>query len=206
MAEALRPVPLLALLKHPLAAAGLTPARCRAAARRLEREGLRGPAPHAGLAGCCHVTDREPPPLHRPVEAAWPAAGVAAADAAAPADALAALIAAAEALAATPDRPGAHRLWSGEDGQALAALLGELLPALAVLPPQPPATLPGLLEAALAGAWCAAAGRCGGAAGSSIRACRSGACWRRGCSGPTRSCWAAWRRACGPPPPILGRG
>ena len=58
-AEALRPVPLLAMLKHPLAAAGLTPARCRAAARALEREGLRGPAPKAGLAGLRHVTHSE---------------------------------------------------------------------------------------------------------------------------------------------------
>ena len=33
VAEELAPVPLLSLLKHPLAAAGLAPAACRAAAR-----------------------------------------------------------------------------------------------------------------------------------------------------------------------------
>ena len=41
----LAPVPLLALLKHPLAAAGLSPAACRAAARGLELACLRGPRP-----------------------------------------------------------------------------------------------------------------------------------------------------------------
>ena len=48
VADDLAPVPLLALLKHPLAAAGLSPAACRAAARDLERAGLRGPTPTAG--------------------------------------------------------------------------------------------------------------------------------------------------------------
>ena len=153
-AEQLRPVPLLALLKHPLAAAGLTPAECRGAARRMERGGLRGPAPKAGLAGLRNVTSSEGGHafIDRLETCLDPLLAIAVAESAAPTNALAALLATAEALAATPDETGAHRLWAGEDGQALAALLGELLPALAVLPPQPPATLPGLLEAALAGA------------------------------------------------------
>ena len=47
VAEELAPVPLLALLKHPLAAAGLDPAACRAAARALElRLSARPAAPH----------------------------------------------------------------------------------------------------------------------------------------------------------------
>ena len=45
VAEELAPVPLLALLKHPLAAAGLAPAACRAAARAMELACLRGPRP-----------------------------------------------------------------------------------------------------------------------------------------------------------------
>ena len=153
-AEALRPVPLLALLKHPLAAAGLSQAACRSAARRLEREGLRGPAPKSGLSGLRQVVTSEAGCrfIDRLEECLRPLLAIANAGAASAADALTALLAAAEALATTPDEPGAHRLWAGEDGQALSALLGELLPALAVLPPQPPATLPGLLEAALAGA------------------------------------------------------
>ncbi len=154
VAEQFRPVPLLALLKHPLAAAGLSTAACRAAARRLERDGLRGPAPKPGLSGLQGVA-RSPAAL-RLLDALErclaPLSALAATERAAPNAALAALIAAAEALAATPDETGADRLWSGEDGQALAVLLAEVMPALAALPPQDPATFPGLLDEVLAGA------------------------------------------------------
>ena len=51
VAEELAPVALLALLKHPLAAAGLSPAACRAAARALELACLRGPRPRRGVTG-----------------------------------------------------------------------------------------------------------------------------------------------------------
>ena len=51
VADELAPVPLLALLKHPLAAAGLAPAACRAAARALELACLRGPRPRPGVTG-----------------------------------------------------------------------------------------------------------------------------------------------------------
>ncbi len=51
VAQDLRPVPLLSLLKHPLCAAGLSPAACRAAARQLERECLRGARPGPGVEG-----------------------------------------------------------------------------------------------------------------------------------------------------------
>ena len=153
VAEALRPVPLLALLKHPLAAAGLAPAECRAAARLLEREALRGPAPPAGMAGLRGAvrSDRARAFLDRMEASLAPVLAIGSAGAATPAAALSALVESAEALATTPHAPGRQLLWAGEDGQALAALLGELLPALAALPPQPPATLPGLLDAALAG-------------------------------------------------------
>jgi ATP-dependent helicase/nuclease subunit B len=80
-----------------------------------------------------------------------PALDVAARDDATPARALEALLQAAEALAATPDRSGADRLWSGEEGEALAAHLAGLRAALPVLPAQPVATLPGLLDASLEG-------------------------------------------------------
>ncbi len=58
VAEELAPVPLLALLKHPLAAAGLSPAACRAAARALELACLRGPRPSHGLSGLRRALDR----------------------------------------------------------------------------------------------------------------------------------------------------
>ncbi len=51
VADRLAPVPLLAMLKHPLAATGLAPVACRAAARALERDCLRGPRPAAGISG-----------------------------------------------------------------------------------------------------------------------------------------------------------
>ena len=153
VAQALRPVPLLALLKHPLAAAGLAPAECRAAARSLEREALRGPVPPPGMAGLRGVarSDRAHAFLERIEAILAPVLALAEAGPVAPAAALGGLVEAAEALASTPGETGQRLLWAGEDGQALASLLGELLPALAVLPPQPPATLPGLLDAALAG-------------------------------------------------------
>ncbi len=152
IAEQLRPVPLLALLKHPLAAAGLTPSACRAAARSLELDGLRGPAPKPGLPGL-HGIARSPS-AQRLLAALdtclTPLLTLAATPRTPPQAALAALLTAAEALAATPAEPGAERLWSGEDGQALATLLAQAMPALAVLPPQDPATLPGLLDQLLA--------------------------------------------------------
>ncbi len=153
VAEGLRPVPLLALLKHPFAAAGLSPAACRAAARALERHGLRGQAPKPGIAGLHQVAETEADQtfVARIAGCLAPLSLVAAADRIAPSEALQALIEAAEALADSPDRPGAERLWAGEDGHALAAHLTELLAAIDVLPPQPPGVLPGLLEASLEG-------------------------------------------------------
>ena len=203
--ERLAPVPLLALLKHPLCAAGLAPVACRLAARQLELACLRGPRPGPDVAGLREAIEaaadaalaRAPEPqqdrlrrqahatlgfLERvqarlapllvlagtphPAEhpAAHPAAPPAASPAtplaaspatplaASPADALAALIAAAEAMAASDADPGAERLWSGEDGAALSEHLARLAAALPALPPQPPRTLPGLLDAALEGA------------------------------------------------------
>jgi ATP-dependent helicase/nuclease subunit B len=152
VAERLRPVPLLALLKHPFAAAGLAPVLARAACRTLERHVLRGPAPKPGIDGLRQVVrDGDLAFVDRVAGCLEPLLIVAAQPLVAPDAALVALIQAAEALAATPDAPGSRRLWGGEDGQALAAACDELLPALAVLSPQPPDRLPALLEAALAG-------------------------------------------------------
>src|SRR5215469_12971068 len=51
VAEEFAPLPLLALLKHPLAACGLAPAEFRDLARRLEFSVLRGPRPGPGIDG-----------------------------------------------------------------------------------------------------------------------------------------------------------
>ena len=163
VAEQLAPVPLLALLKHPLAAAGLSPAACRAAARSLEIFALRGPRPPSGFIGLRRALAAAPEeaasardllaclesclaPLFRLLD---PARGAAAA--VAPAALLAALAQAGEALAATDTLPGPALLWAGEEGEALAELLGGAQGPMGVLPPENPAVLPGLLDALLEG-------------------------------------------------------
>lgn len=162
------PVPLLALLKHPLTAAGLSPAACRDAARGLERACLRGPRPAPGLDGLrttlaasldkrSDVTALERAAatdlVERLAACLAPLLDALALPLAAPDAVLAALATAAEALAATdePDQSGPARLWNGEEGEALAGLLAGMLPALSLVPPQAPRTLPGLLDALLDG-------------------------------------------------------
>ncbi len=157
IADELAPVPLLALLKHPLAAAGVSPAACRAAARVLELACLRGPRPRPGLPGLRRAVDRaraEPEVvalLDRVEKCLEPALRIAASIELAPAQGLAALIEAAERLAATDELPGPARLWAGEEGEALAAQLAEVLAALSLLPDQRRDVLPGLLDAVLEG-------------------------------------------------------
>jgi ATP-dependent helicase/nuclease subunit B len=165
--QQLAPVPLLALLKHPLAGAGLAPADLRRRARRLELLCLRGPAPLPGLTGLRRALDHArahwPEPdseqedalgdlLARLEAALAPLLRVIAAVAVPPAALMSALVTAAEALAATDQHPGPARLWALEEGEALAGLLAETLEALPVLPADDPACLPGLLDAVLDGA------------------------------------------------------
>ena len=146
------PLPLLALLKHPLATGNMNPQAFRDMARRLEKHALRGPRPPPGLEGLRfrlkdeHQAERDfltrleamLSPLALPV-------------AVAPVAALTALIQAGESLAATPDEPGPARLWVGEAGNALSALLAESLTALEDMPDIAPSDLPDLLDALIAG-------------------------------------------------------
>ncbi len=157
VAEGLAPVPLVALLKHPLAAAGLSPAACRAAARELELACLRGPRPQRGVSGLRRALDRarttpDAKALLPRLEACLaPAIRIDTAVEVAPALALAALIEAAERLAATDEMPGPARLWAGEEGEALAIRLSDVQAALPLLPDQRHDVLPGLLDAVLEG-------------------------------------------------------
>ncbi len=159
VADGMAPVALLALLKHPLSAAGLPTAQCREAARALEAAALRGPPPPPGLAALRrHVAQQTSAPdaadalLARLEAALAPLLRVCAAARAAPAELLAGLIEAGEALAATEATPGPARLWAHEEGEALATTLAAAQSALRLLPDQPPSVLPGLLDALLEGA------------------------------------------------------
>jgi ATP-dependent helicase/nuclease subunit B len=156
VAEELAPVPLLALLKHPLVGAGLAPAACRTEARALELAALRGPRPGpAGIQGLrralAKAGERPQAFLARLETCLEPVLRFAAPVEVAPVAAMAALIEAAERLAATDETDGTSRLWSGEEGEALANLLSSLRAAIGILPDQRPSVLPGLLDAVLAG-------------------------------------------------------
>jgi ATP-dependent helicase/nuclease subunit B len=135
------PVPLLALLKHPLASAGLAPAEFRQKVRALERAILRGPRPAPGLGGLRDTIESARKAATREGEraalreAGWfveglieKTAGFEALDGLHPiAERLAAQVRVAEALAAADAAPGTARLWVGEDGEALADFVQDLL-------------------------------------------------------------------------------
>ncbi len=155
VATGLAPVALLALLKHPLAAAGLSLADCRKAARDLELLALRGPKPQPGLAGLRLAAKEHAgaaafimridgclAPLLRVFAAAGPVP---------PSDMIAALVEAGETLAATDEASGPSRLWAQEEGEALAQALSGAIEALERLPGQAPSVLPGLIDALLEG-------------------------------------------------------
>ncbi len=158
VADGLTPVALLSLLKHPLTALGLPPAACRGAARALELRVLRGPAPPPGLQGLRDAlarrgsTEEVDGLVDRLATALLPMIQIAQRGDATPAEGLTALIECAEAVAATDEDDGAARLWSREEGEALATHLSALSAALPILPAQPVATLPGLLDASMEGA------------------------------------------------------
>ncbi len=156
-AAALAPVPLLAALKHPLAAAGLAPGAFRAQVRELERTILRGPRPAPGFAG-----------LRRALRSAEGGTGLTdfLADLEARlkplikafgarrrrlADLIEAQIAAVEALAASDDLTGAARLWTGEAGEAAAEFLADLLAAADDGVTLEPGGYPGFFDSLLAG-------------------------------------------------------
>jgi ATP-dependent helicase/nuclease subunit B len=161
------PRPLLAMLKHPLAAGGQAPEELRARVRLIERKVLRGPRPGAGLAGLrtalAQVADRafDGGGAEKAMLAAWlddlaerlaPFTALVSAGTA-PLDALLRLHAeASEALADTPLEPGPVRLWRGQDGEAAAQLISRLGdPDAHGLPPIPVDRYPAVLGALMQG-------------------------------------------------------
>ncbi len=148
------PLPLLTLLKHPLAAAGEPPEICRDHARALEVSALRGPRPAPGFDGIKfrlveNNANSELDFLDRLELCLRPVTGLP--KALGPAEALRRLIEAGEHLAASGAEAGAARLWHGEAGSALSELLIEALATLETLPDIAPADLGDLLDALLTG-------------------------------------------------------
>ena len=153
----LAPVPLLALLKHPLAAGGMATADFRALVRILELEALRGPRPGPGIDGLKTALQGSKKhalvtPLLRIVEAALvPLAKLFDAERGTYADILSTHIACAENLAADNEQPGAARLWAGDDGDTAAHFVSELATTINTLPALPPSQYPGVFEGLLSG-------------------------------------------------------
>ncbi len=155
LAEALAPVPLLALLKHPLAACGMAPESFRALARRLEHAVLRGPRPAPGLPGLAAAVVGLDAALGGIVAALGralaPLTAVLAARQTSLVELAAAHVAAAEALAESDAELGAARLWREPAGEAAAQTMNELLDAAGDAPPLDGGDYPALFEALLSG-------------------------------------------------------
>jgi len=150
--EEFAPLPLLALLKHPLAACGMAPAAFRDLARRLEVAALRGPRPGPGIDGLSAAIGERA--LADPVRRIGSAlASLVEALAAAEielAPLVQAHIRAAEALAASDTESGDRQLWREEAGEAAAVWLSELLGAARGFPKLAGADYPALFEALIA--------------------------------------------------------
>ncbi len=157
MAERLAPVPLLATLKHPLAAGGQDPAGFRRQVRNLELAVLRGARPGPGLKGLRAALQAEKeaatllPWFEDLAQRLQPLACLRAQSKAPLPELAAAHLATAEALAASDGAGGAERLWAGEAGEAAANFAGELQAAAAASPPLHPGRYPAAFEALLAG-------------------------------------------------------
>ncbi len=155
--EALAPVPLLAALKHPLAACGLAPHALRWRVRRLERRVLRGPRPAPGLAGLrAAVQHSGDDALLRDtvdrLEAAISPFTELPQTGRQPLSALfSAHLAVAEALAASKGEPGARRLWLGEAGEQALAFASEVAEAADDAPALALRAYPALLDELLSG-------------------------------------------------------
>ena len=152
VAEDAAPAPLLACLKHPLAAGGKAPAEFRRAVRAMERAVLRGPRPAPGFGGLRAALGGGEPAVERWLArleaAAAPFAALMERPEAALGDLVRAHVECAEWLAASDAETGALRLWSGEAGAQAARFVAGILEAAPALPPVAlPTAYPALLDA-----------------------------------------------------------
>ncbi|MFQ5938827.1 MAG: double-strand break repair protein AddB [Alphaproteobacteria bacterium] len=170
IAERAAPIPLLAALKHPLAAGGMRPAAFRAAVRRLELALLRGPRPGEGFRGLRAALKSRPPSVSKGSRASkdrafkdldrWLAdlekaartfSRVMERDGADLAGLARAHVAFAEALTASEREAGGDRLWAGEAGEAAAGFVAELMAAADGFGPIPGRAYPALLGSLMEG-------------------------------------------------------
>jgi ATP-dependent helicase/nuclease subunit B len=143
------PIPLLALLKHPLAAAGRRLGGLRRSARKLDRKLLRGPRPAPGWEGLRQAIQaarsREEHAKLSEIDAEQLLKVIAALERTTsamagwsgklpPIERVRALVASAEALAATNEESGVQRLWREEAGEALSDFVHDALQSFAGLP------------------------------------------------------------------------
>ena len=149
-ASELAPVPLLAALKHPLAAGGLAPEAFRELARRLEGK-IRGPRPAPGLAGLRAALEEKDRELRRFIDRLESCLGELPALLAARETGVIGLasahIAAAERLAASHEESGVARLWREAAGEVAATFCHDLLDAARDFPDLPGQHYPALFEA-----------------------------------------------------------
>jgi ATP-dependent helicase/nuclease subunit B len=151
------PLPLLSLCKHPLAAAELDPLSFREFTRLAERELLRGARPASGwdglrgrlnenafkarLEGWITRLEKCTAELFNHMRAGPISVG----------RLLDAHMRCAEVLASTNEVAGPLRLWAGDDGDAAATFVADLMAAADALPPVAPAAYPALFSALLKG-------------------------------------------------------
>jgi ATP-dependent helicase/nuclease subunit B len=153
--EGVAPAPLLAALKHPLAAGGQSVGEFRTRARQLEMTVLRGPRPGPGFqslvaALAAEKDDELAAWFDGLAQAAAEFARLAAGEAP-PGELLRAHIAMAEAWAASDSETGAARLWATDNGAEAASFIAELADAARDFAPLQGAAYPSFFESCLAG-------------------------------------------------------
>ncbi|PPR09181.1 MAG: hypothetical protein CFH41_02698 [Alphaproteobacteria bacterium MarineAlpha11_Bin1] len=151
------PVPLLATLKHPLAAGGMDPAKFRDRVREIEIAIMRGPRPAPGFRGLheqlAHIEPETSLTLwvEGLAEMASPLTKLMNRRSVYAIELLEAHVAFAEILASSHDQTGTERLWAGPTGEGVAALFNDLRASMEVLPPIPGGDWPALLDVMMAG-------------------------------------------------------
>ncbi len=161
------PVPLLAALKHPLAAGRLARPAFLANVRALERAVLRGPRPAPGFDGLKTALEHAKTDRYRTLktstldaltgwiddlaEALSPLTAAMAEREATLPQLMTAHVAAAEALAVSDTDDGGARLWAGDAGEAAAGFVSELFQAAGDFDAVRPVEYPALLAALMTG-------------------------------------------------------